>query len=136
MKTSSQLIESNGGAVNKFLGDGLLAYWPDDGGMTPESFQALIAQFKTCQQSCRLPFRVVFHHGQVIFGGRLSTGEESLLGPELNLVFRVEKVASELGKTMICTAPFLEKAGISSGFEDLGEHTLKGFATPARVFAI
>jgi len=135
MLSCSGLIESHGGSVNKYLGDGVLAFWTD-GPDQVGKIQGLLNEFVVYKNESPLPFRVVFHYGKVIFGGRLATGEESILGPELNLIFRIEKVSSSLRREMICTESFREMAGINDRTEDMGEHILKGFSKPCRVYAL
>jgi hypothetical protein len=41
---------------------------------------------------------VAVHHGKASVGGSVAVAEESLPGPELNFVFRMEKLARALGE--------------------------------------
>jgi len=91
-----EVIEDNGGTINKYLGDGWLAYWPAKDSSLPHVAQTL-RDLRQIQDEGRPPFRVVIHHGVVVMGGVPSSGEESLAGPEVNLVFRQEKLAGNLG---------------------------------------
>jgi hypothetical protein len=43
-------------------------------------------------------FRVVIHLEPVAVGGVASMGEESLIGKEVNFIFRLEKLAGSLGE--------------------------------------
>ena len=43
-------------------------------------------------------FRFVVHRGETLIGGMASMGEESLSGPAVNFVFRIEKVAGTMGR--------------------------------------
>jgi adenylate cyclase len=98
-----QIIDEHGGTINKFLGDGFLAYWPEK-----ESTPALVAKTLAVlvqeQQKEHPRFRVVLHYGKVFAGGA-SLGEESLLGNEVNFVFRMEKLASSLKALRLMSEP-------------------------------
>ena len=57
----------------------------------------------------------------------VSMGEESLMRKEVNLIFRLEKLAGSLGEMLtISDAANAELAGTLST-QSLGLHTLKGF---------
>ena len=91
-----QVIDDHGGTINKFLGDGFFAYWLEADGMEALIGRALAA-LKLLQDKDHPRFRVVLHYGKVFVGGAATMGEESLLGNEVNFVFRMEKVAGSLG---------------------------------------
>ena len=52
LATCKDMIEKHGGTVNKYLGDGILAYWPDEES-TVKSIVALIAALKHAQPTDR-----------------------------------------------------------------------------------
>ncbi len=90
-----RLIEDQGGVVNKTLGDGFLAYWVDRND-TDAHVTKVLLNLKQQQAKEAPRFRVVAHYGKVFLGGSGAPGEESLLGAEVNFVFRMEKLASSL----------------------------------------
>ena len=49
------------------------------------------------RDSAPLPFRLVLHRGEISFGGNSPDASNTMIGPELNFAFRLEKVASRLG---------------------------------------
>jgi hypothetical protein len=55
----------------------------------------------------------VVHFGPVAIGGIASMGEESLMGGEVNLIFRLEKLASSLGEPLRAERSSSHKAGRS-----------------------
>jgi class 3 adenylate cyclase len=57
---------------------------------------AACREFQALQQTAAIPFRVVVHYGEVSFGGRSPDASKTLIGPELNFAFRLEKIASRL----------------------------------------
>src|SRR5207247_8586108 len=85
--TCKEIIESQHGFINKYLGDGFLAYWPD-AATTPEEILAVISALKEFQKKGGPDFRFVVHFGPVAIGGIVSIGEEILQGSEENLIFR------------------------------------------------
>jgi adenylate cyclase len=102
LSESKQLIEEHGGSINKFLGDGFFAYWQGRSGSLRQICDAL-QTLKRFQQGSSLPFRFVLHHGEAYLGG-ISLGEESLSGKEVNFVFRMEKLAAQLGCSRLLSA--------------------------------
>jgi class 3 adenylate cyclase len=91
-----QVIEDNGGMINKFLGDGFLAYWPERENVAAAVSKAALA-LKGLQAAGQPRFRVVLHHGKVFLGAGASLGEESLMGTEVHFVFRMEELAGSMG---------------------------------------
>ena len=121
-----EIVETHKGGVNKFLGDGFLAYWPDADGIAREVVGALEA-FRRLQTEAESPFRLVLHFGQATSGGAPSLGEESLAGKEVYFAFRMEKLASSLGVSVLLSeaaAKFLEPL---CKLEPQGQHGLAGF---------
>jgi len=129
------IIEQNRGTVNKYLGDGILAYWRDEPG-TVREIVSTISALKTEQTREAPPFRFVVHFGAVAFGGVPATREETLMGSEVNLVFRLEKVLASLGESCGVSDPVRTKLGETIACRSLGEYELKGFDKKRALFAI
>jgi adenylate cyclase len=129
------IIEGHRGTVNKYLGDGILAYWPDEPTATQDVLSS-IQELKNAQ-SCDGPaFRFVVHFGSVAIGGVTSTKGETLMGSEVNLVFRLEKVLASLGESCGISDPARAKLGETISCRSLGEHDLKGFEKKRSLFAV
>jgi adenylate cyclase len=133
--TSKEIIESRHGIVNKYLGDGFLAYWPD-AATSPEEIVAVISALKELQGRKSPEFRFVVHFGAVAIGGIASMGEESLMGGEVNLIFRLEKLASSLGERCALSEAAHTKLGELLPVRSLGEIELKGFEGKCAFFAL
>ena len=129
------IIERHGGTVNKYLGDGILAYWRDDLDTREDVAQA-IAELKSVQQGEDPPFRFVVHFGTAALGGVPSTREETLMGSDVNLVFRLEKLLASLGEP--CAISDSARANLSGTIScrSLGEHDLKGFDQKRSLFGV
>lgn len=128
-----EIIENRHGIINKYLGDGFLAYWPD-AATSPEEIAAVISAFKELQRKQWPEFRFVVHFGRVAIGGVASMGEESLMGGEVNLVFRLEKLASSLGEPCCVSEAVNTKVRGLIDTRPLGEFELKGFEGKCEFF--
>ena len=120
------VIETHQGMMDKYLGDGFLAYWPATSN-TDKNVAAALGELKSIQQSSNPRFRFVVHHGAVAAGGMPSMGEESLMGPEVNFVFRMEKLAGALRIPILISAPAKSHLSCLENCKPMGAHGLKGF---------
>ena len=130
-----ELIENRHGIINKYLGDGFLAYWPESA-TSPEEMVAIISVIKEFQRQEAPEFRFVVHFGSVAIGGVASMGEESLIGSEVNLIFRLEKLAGSLGEPSCVSETANTKLGGLITTRSLGEFELKGFEGKCAFFAL
>jgi adenylate cyclase len=129
------IIENRHGIINKYLGDGFLAYWLD-ATTSPEEIAAVIFALKELQRNESPAFRVVTHFGPVAIGGVASMGEESLMGREVNLIFRLEKLAGSLGEPCCMSETARGKLHGLVATRLLGEFELKGFEGKCAFFAL
>jgi len=130
-----EIIENNHGLINKYLGDGFLAYWPAVQ-TSPEELVAVISALKELQRKGPPDFRLVVHFGPVAIGGVASLGEESLMGKEVNLIFRLEKLAGSLGESCGLSETARAELGELVSSRPLGEHELKGFVGKRAFFVV
>jgi len=121
-----EIIEAHQGMIDKYLGDGFFAYWRDDEN-TAKDVAVAIEQLKQAQARNEPRFRLAIHYGLVAIGGMPSMGEESLMGKEVNFVFRMEKLAGSLGISILTSAVGNSKLGALVKSEPAGAHELKGF---------
>jgi len=126
VSTCKEIIEQHEGAINKYLGDGFLAYWQADEKGADNVAAALLA-LREVQAREKPRFRIAWHFGNVAIGGMESMGEESLLGPEVNFVFRMEKLAGSLGIACFLSKVIREKLGSRVSAVSVGCHEVKGF---------
>jgi len=129
-----EIIENHHGIINKYLGDGFLAYW-SEATTTREEIVAVISALTEFQQTGGPDFRFVVHFGPVAIGGIASMGEESLMGAEVNLIFRLEKLAGSLGEPCGLSETAHTKLGELVPARLLGEFELKGFEGKRAFFA-
>jgi len=133
--TCKEIIENQHGIINKYLGDGFLAYWPE-AATSPENIVALISALKELQRKQCPEFRFVVHFGPIAIGGVASMGEESLMGGEVNLIFRLEKLAGSLGEPCALSEAAHTKLGELIPTRSLGEFELKGFEAKCAFFGL
>lgn len=120
-----EIVETNGGLINQYLGDGFLAFWPRVDTPSNQMVQAIRAM-RHLQKTCDLPFRMVVHHGEVTIDTTLSEGEDSLIGLQVNFTFRMEKLAGQLQSYILLSEPAAKKLEELGGLVDMGNHELKG----------
>lgn len=123
--TCKEVIEGARGEIDKYLGDGFLAYWCDEE-KTVSHVAAALAKLRQLQNAEPV-FRVVLHYGLVASGGLRSMGEETLMGREVIFVFRMEKLAGSLGTHLLVSEAAKEKLAAHITAEPMGTHDLKGF---------
>jgi adenylate cyclase len=133
LATCRSLIEASGGLINKYLGDGFLAYWGAlDAAKVVQGLNAL----RKLQSTGTVPFRMVLHYGTATSGGAPSAGEESLSGTDVTFVFRMEDVASVHG------CPLLISEAAARRLQPLlptllhGTHAVQGFDVTHQFFTV
>jgi class 3 adenylate cyclase len=121
-----ETIEQHQGMIDKYLGDGFFAYWREDD-KAAKDVAAALEQLKQAQARNTPRFRLALHYGLVAIGGVPSMGEESLMGKDVNFVFRMEKLAGSLGIPVLTSAAGKSKLGKLVAVKPAGAHELKGF---------
>ena len=132
--TCKEIIEAHEGTIDKYLGDGFLAYWREDKEVTKNVADAL-APLKQAQARNEPRFRLALHFGLVAIGGVPSMGEESLMGKDVNFVFRMERLAGSLGIPFLTSAAGQAKLKSQVTFMPVGAHELKGFEGKHELFS-
>ena len=134
MGACKDIVDSHGGTINKFLGDGFFAFWLADT-TRREHMVAALKSLQILQTSREGPrFRLALHHGSAAFGGGGSLGEDSLSGVEVVVAFRMEKIAGDLGCDLMASDGARKVLEGSLAFRDLGSHPIPGLVGEARRF--
>ena len=147
-------VHAHGGEVLKFIGDGLLAVFPMQG---PDDVKAAA---KAAMSAARLaivgldalnasapadfsdraswqPLRVgiALHEGEVFFGniGSPDRLDFTVIGPAVNEASRVEALQKTLGRSILVTEAVARH--VDCKMDHLGEHTLRGVATPISIYS-
>ncbi|MGH6905297.1 MAG: adenylate/guanylate cyclase domain-containing protein [Geminicoccaceae bacterium] len=140
-----EAVRAEGGDVLKFLGDGVLAIFPvETAGSRVAACQAAVQAVKRARQDLAgaaaadgtpLAFTATLHVGQVVYGniGSPDRLDFTVLGPAVNLVSRLEGLAKQLNRPLLCSAAFAHE--LDAPLASLGRFPLKGVAEPQEVFA-
>jgi len=143
-------IRKQGGEILKFMGDGLLAVFPvaEDESNIAEVCGRVLQAARESRASVeemrygngdaieRFRFGVALHVGRILFGniGGGNRLDFTCIGPAVNLAARLEKIAGRLNRIVVASEQF---AGIcDSGWTDLGEFPIAGFARAERVYGL
>ena len=143
-------IESHGGTVLKFIGDGILAIFPDDD-TTRACRRALdaavnlrrrIAVLNERRQGAGLPVtdaHLALHVGELLYGnlGSPRRLDFTVLGSAVTVAERIESLCSSLDQKVIVSWAFAEAAGDArSLLVSLGRYAMKGIARPQELFTL
>jgi len=142
-------VHAFGGEVLKFIGDGVLAIFPI-GERSPSAacdaaLSAVAAaragmthldQARQRQGLPPLPFGAALHLGEMLWGniGTADRLDFTAIGPAVNLVSRLEGLCRPLGRSVLISGAVA--AETSTKLIPLGEHDLRGIATPCAVFTL
>ncbi len=129
-----QTIEKTQGHINKYLGDGFLAYWPMDI-TTAESIATTINGLRALQETTPMQFRIVLHYGQVRMDSSLQQGEDNLIGPQVNFVFRMEKVCGALRQFCLLSEAAATEMQPHFELAPQGAHALGGFTGERNMYS-
>lgn len=135
-------VEQRGGEVLKFIGDGMLAIFPEGGGIAgacaaalDAARQAVAAVAATETGGPPLRIGVGLHVGDVEYGniGGASRLDFTAIGAAVNLAARLEGLTGKLGRAVVVSDAFARAHG--GRFDELGAFELKGVGAPQRAFA-
>ena len=143
-------IETHGGHVLKFMGDGILAIFPD-ADTTLACKQALdaaaklrhrIAALNVQRKATGLPVtdtHLALHVGELLYGnvGSRRRLDFTVLGSAVNEASRIEALCNSLDQPVIVSWAFAEAAGESRKLlVSLGRYAMKGIARPQELFTL
>jgi adenylate cyclase len=143
-------IEAHGGHVLKFIGDGILAIFPDDD-TTIACMRALDAAVRMRQRIAALNVRraasdlpvtdthLALHAGELLYGnlGGPRRLDFTVLGSAVNEAARIEALCASLDQTVIVSWAFAEAAGEARRrIVSLGRYAMKGIARPQELFTL
>lgn len=133
LRECSDLVERTGGCVDKYVGDGFLAYWEDKPGAGP--FAKTLEKITALQEKTSLPFRWILHRANLQLGVS-RFGNDSLVGKEINFTYRMEKIAGGLNLPRMLSQPAREALGNGVAARSVGAQAIKGFQGTYEFFAV
>jgi len=149
-REAGNLVQSQGGTIDKFIGDAILAYWirgTEPGDEVAKAFHTgrqLLERAKSQRWPGHpdKPFKiaVALHQGNVTCGniGLVAQRDATIIGDAVNTVFRMEGVMKQFNELLAASGDFvgLLPEAPRSEFRDLGEHQLKGKNQLVRMFGL
>jgi class 3 adenylate cyclase len=133
LRECSDLVESTGGCVDKYVGDGFLAYWEHKPGAAP--FAKTLERITRLQTKASLPFRWILHHANLQLGVS-RFGNDSLIGKEINFAYRMEKIAGGLKLPRMLSRPAKDALGDGVATRPVEAQAIKGFQGTYEFFAL
>ncbi len=146
----TERIQEHGGLVNKFIGDGLLAFF-----MTGENpaADAVSAALDVLEETRRLDdegrFRefvgdwqvnigIGIHRGEVILGniGSRRKMDFTIIGEHVNIASRIEGLTKEAGVVLLVSSDARAAAGEVFPWRKAGEFALKGIDRPILLYTV
>ncbi|KAB0269791.1 adenylate/guanylate cyclase domain-containing protein [Microvirga brassicacearum] len=142
-------VQAFGGEVLKFTGDGVLAIFPVGQRGPSDACEAALRsvsaaragmahldQARSRQRLPPLPFGMALHLGDMLWGniGTADRLDFTAIGPAVNLVCRLEGLCRPLGRSVLISGAVA--AETTTALIPLGEHVLRGIATPCAVFTL
>ena len=146
-----EAIEAHGGHVLKFIGDGILAIFPNDQAEAAcvSALDAAVDQRRRIaalnerRTAAELPVtdtHIALHVGQLLYGnvGSPRRLDFTVLGPAVNETARIEALCGSLEQAVIVSTAFAEAAGDAarSRLVSLGRYAMKGVARPQELFTL
>ena len=143
-------LATHGGEILKFIGDGVMAYFPvDDALFLPmitgnalNAARQVIADIEAANEARAaggaepVRFGVGLHVGPVTFGN-VGTEERldfTVIGPAVNRTSRLEGLTKALGVQVCASADF--QAVCEQPMRSLGTHRLRGVPKPVEIFTL
>jgi len=138
-------IESEGGEVLKYMGDGLLAIFRDRGDDTGAAAQSALdaaqsglARLASANDAGELRIRlaagIALHHGEAAYGN-VGSGDRldfTVVGRDVNVTSRVAKLNRQLGEPLLMTRAFVEHLWADP--HRLGHYELDGLSDAVEVY--
>ena len=136
-------IIQSGGEVLKFMGDAVLAYFTADAPTAAAASASKAAlTVLTCLAETELPdaameASIALHYGKVSYGniGSGSRLDFTVIGPDINLLNRIQGVCSDVGKPLLMSRRFSELLH-SPGTRSIGYRKLKGFPKEVELYEL
>jgi adenylate cyclase len=141
-----EIVDRNGGIVNKFLGDGFLALFgaPFDDPHAAQSAvtagrEMLVAiEQQNTGHAWPLRIGIGLHLGNVVAGnvGSPRRKEYTVIGDTVNLASRIEGLNKEFGSQLLISDVVHQDIGDVAGAASLGDVSVRGYEQPVRIWRL
>ncbi len=143
-------VQTHGGEVIKFIGDGVLAIFPTDmAGSTAAACSAAVAATDEALEAMdvwngararrgepEVGARIVMHLGDVSFGnvGTTRRLDFTVIGPAVNLASRLERLCSQIAEQVLLSDAVAKHVSVRA--ELIGAQRLRGLSQPQRIYRL
>jgi adenylate cyclase len=141
-----EIVDRNGGIVNKFLGDGFLALFgaplddPDAARRAVTAAREMLAAIEQHNVRSDWPLRIGIglHFGQVVAGnvGSPRRKEYTVIGDTVNLASRIEGLNKQFGSQLLISDTVRQAIGQDGDAIPLGDVPIRGYEQPVRVWRL
>jgi len=145
-----QVIEAHGGQVDKFLGDGILAYFGLDGDPRDACLSAMRAASQMAANLVGVSRELIsvlpqglalgigLHFGDVVLGevGFHDKKQVTIIGDTVNTASRLEALNKKTGSQMVVSTGVVARAGLDLTHLPVAHVTLRGKTDEMRVYVI
>ena len=146
----TDIIIKNGGTIDKFMGDCIMAFWNaplDDGQHEENAIQSALEMQEelkllnaelTTEGLPNINIGIGINTGEALVGnmGSDQRFDYSVIGDAVNLASRLESSSKTLGKTLVIGEKTMEAAKLNYNFEYVDEITVKGKTEAIKVYTI
>ena len=140
------IVDRNGGIVNKFLGDGFLALFgapfddPNAAAHAVTAAREMLAAIEQHDVGSDWPLRIGIglHLGNVVAGsvGSPRRKEYTVIGDTVNLASRIEGLNKEFGSRLLISNVVHQEIGDVEGAMSLGDVAIRGYEQPVRIWRL
>lgn len=146
----TEIIQEQQGLVNKFIGDGMLAFFIAEEGSVNAALQSSVEICRAIEEMNRqqelsafvgerqIAIGIGLHAGRIILGniGSRRKLDFTVIGQPVNMASRIEAMTKEYGRQVLVSRTVIEQAGEQFRFERVGEVKLKGIEGDVELFAL
>jgi adenylate cyclase len=143
-------IERHEGKIDKFLGDGILAYFGKEGEGSKGALNAILSTLDMAKQLAEVNTRLAsvlevpltmgvgLHFGEVILGeiGYKENSNLTIIGDTVNTASRLQTLTKEAGAQLILSTALAAKAGLDLSHLPLARAKVRGKTEPMRVYIV
>ena len=141
-----EIVDRNGGIVNKFLGDGFLALFgapfddPNAAERAVTAAREMLVAIEEQNAGSDWPLRIGIglHLGNVVAGnvGSPRRKEYTVIGDTVNLASRIETLNKEFGSQLLISDAVHQESGDVAGATSLGDVAIRGYEQPVRIWRL
>jgi adenylate cyclase len=143
------ILKSRDAIIDKFIGDGVFAYWPGDDPSTrkkateaakllsgPEAHESPKRKWLRDNMNLEVHCHIGLNIGDVALGA-MGRGNTTAVGEAVNVTFRIESLTRNLQVPVLAGAPFLKDWPEGHQlYQNVGIHPVKGQPDPVEVYSL